>query len=326
MSQEEVDALLKNVTGDDDAVEPKQPGSVQPYDLGKQERIVRGRMPTLEIINERFARYLRLGFFNFMRRTPEISVGPIRVIKFGEFVRNLVVPTNLNILQVKPLHGSALIVFEPALVFLVVDTMFGGDGRFRSRVEGRDFTQTEQRIIRRMLDVVFGEYEKAWQNVHPLKFEYLRSEMHTQFVNIATPTELVVTTTFNIELSGGNTALHICMPYATLEPIRDLIDSTMQGDQMEPDRRWVRMLAQQVQNADVDIVANLVTTSLTLQDLLKVKAGDVLPVELAPHIVAEVHGVPLFQAGYGALNGHYALKVERMLAPSDPQSKLEART
>ena len=322
MTQEEVDALLKGVTGEEDAPASEEQGDgVRPYNLAKQERIVRGRMPTLEIINERFARLLRVGLFNFMRRSPEISVGPVRVIKYGEFVRNLVVPTNLNVVQAKPLRGNSLFVFEPALVFLVVDTMFGGDGRFHSRVEGRDFTQTEQRIIRKMLQVVFDEYQKAWANVYPLTFEYVRSEMHTQFANIATPTEIVVATTFNIELSGGQTALHICMPYATLEPIRDLIYSTMQGDQMEPDRRWVRMLSLQVQDAEVELVTNLVTTTLSIKELLRAKSGDVLPVDIPPRVAGEVHGVPLFEASYGALNGHYALKVDRVLTTALEQSK-----
>ena len=321
LSQEEVDALLKGVSGEDDAaVATEENGGIRPYNLATQERIVRGRMPTLEIINERFARLLRIGLFNFMRRSPEVSVGPVRVIKYGEFVRNLVVPTNINVTQIKPLRGSALFVFEPSLVFLVVDTLFGGDGRFHTRVEGRDFTQTEQRIIQKMLHVVFDEYQKAWQNVYPLTFEYVRSEMHTQFANIATPTEIVVATTFNIELAGGSTALHICIPYATLEPIRDIIYSTMQGDQMEPDRRWVRMLSQQVQDAEVELVANLVTTSLTVNQLLQVKAGDFLSVDLPGCVVGEVHGVPLFEARYGALNGQYALKVERVFASATEQS------
>jgi len=321
LSQEEIDALLKGVSGEEDVVAAvEETGGARPYNLATQERIVRGRMPTLEIINERFARLLQIGLFNFMRRSPQVSVGPVRVIKYGEFVRNLVVPTNLNIAQVKPLRGNALFVFEPALVFLVVDTLFGGNGRFHTRVEGRDFTQTEQRIIRKMLQVVFDEYQKAWNNVHALTFEFVRSEMHTQFANIATPTEIVVTTTFNIELAGGNAAMHICIPYATLEPIRDTIYSTMQGDQIEPDERWVRTLSRQVQDAEVELVANLVTTTLSVEELLKIKVGDVLGVDIPPSVVAEVHGVPMFQARYGALNGQYALKVERVFASPAEQS------
>jgi flagellar motor switch protein FliM len=318
LTQDEVDALLKGVSGDEEA--PPQAGAepvdgVRPYNLATQERIVRGRMPTLEIINDRFARLLRIGLFNFMRRNPDITIGPVKVIKYSEFLRNLAVPTNLNIIQAKPLRGSAVLVIEPALVFLSVDTMFGGAGRFHMRVEGRDFTPTEQRIIQRMLEVILADYEKAWSSVHPLQFEYVRSEMQTQFVNIATPTEVVVVSTFNLELgpSGGG-AFHVCMPYAMLEPIRDLLYSPM-PDSTEPDRRWVRMLSKQVQSAEVSLVAQLGTSDVRLRDLMNLKPGDVLPLDIPESIEATVDGVPVMQCKYGVRNGQYALRIERMLTP-----------
>lgn len=199
LSQEEVDALLKGVTGETDEPEggSSEDSTLRPYNIGTQERIVRGRMPTLELVNERFARYLRIGLFNYMHRNTEISVGPIRVQKYSEFIRNLVVPTNLNLVMAKPLRGTSLFIFDPNLVFLVVDNMFGGDGRFHTRVEGRDFTPTEQRIIQGLLNVVFAEYSRSWKPVYELNFEYIRSEMNSQFANIATPSEIVVSTTFH---------------------------------------------------------------------------------------------------------------------------------
>lgn len=315
LSQDEVDALLKGVSGEADevAVETETSG-IRPYNLATQERIVRGRMPTLEIINERFARQMRLGLFNFMRRTAEISVGPIRIVKYNEFIRNLVVPTNLNMVQAKPLRGTALFIFDPNLVFLVVDNLFGGDGRFHTRVEGRDFTQTEQRIIQRLLGLVFEEYEKSWKPVYELKFEYLRSEMNTQFANIATPNEVVVVTTFNIEFGPIAGEFHICMPYAMIEPVRDLLYSSMQGDHLEVDKRWLRLLAQQVQSAEVELVATLGRTAVTFNQILKMKAGDVIGFEIPEAITAAVDGVPVMECRYGLFNGQYALKVEKMLA------------
>jgi flagellar motor switch protein FliM len=323
LSQDEVDALLKGVTGEgDEAATDSDGGGIRPYNLATQERIVRGRMPTLEIINERFARLLRIGLFNFMRRSPEISVGPVRVIKYSEFVRNLVVPTNLNIVQMKPLRGNALFVFEPSLVFLVVDNLFGGDGRFHTRVEGRDFTPTEQRIIQRMLDVVFQDYGKAWSPVFALNFELVRSEMHTQFANIATPTEVVVVTTFTIELGSTSGAFHICFPYATIEPIRDLIYSSVQGDHMEPDRRWVRMLSKQVQVAEVELAATLAEFKLTVDEILNMKVGDVIAAEIPPVVTAKVDGVPVFECTYGASNGQYALRIETVIAATADEKQL----
>jgi len=321
LSQDEVDALLKGVTGDTDEteVEEQAAGGARPYNLGTQERIVRGRMPTLELINERFARYLRIGLFNYMHRNAEISVGPIRVQKYSEFIRNLVVPTNLNLVMAKPLRGTALFVFDPNLVFLVVDNMFGGDGRFHTRVEGRDFTPTEQRIIQGLLDVAFTEYSKSWKPVYGMTFEYIRSEMNSQFANIATPSEIVVSTTFTLEFGGATADMHICFPYSMIEPIRDLLYSTMQSDQLSTDKRWIGTLRRQLQGAEVEIVAHLGTASISLGQILKLKVGDVIPVQIPEKIIAHVDSVPVIECRYGQQNGQYALKVERFITP-DPSS------
>lgn len=316
LSQDEVDALLKGVTGETD--EPEEHGgddaSIRAYNLGTQERIVRGRMPTLELVNERFARYLRIGLFNYMHRNAEISVGPIRVQKYSEFIRNLVVPTNLNLVAAKPLRGTALFVFDPNLVFLVVDNMFGGDGRFHTRVEGRDFTATEQRIIQGLLGVVFAEYSKSWKPVYDISFEYIRSEMNSQFANIATPSEIVVSTSFTLEFGGATADMHICFPYSMLEPIRDLLYSTMQSDQLSTDKRWIVTLRKQLQGAEVEIVAQLGSGTVSLRDILKLKPGDVIPITIPPRVEALVDNVPLIECSYGQQNGQYALRVEKFIA------------
>ncbi|HZV54731.1 MAG TPA: flagellar motor switch protein FliM [Rhodocyclaceae bacterium] len=318
LSQEEVDALLKGVNGDtEETVVEDNAGSVKPYDLGRQERIVRGRMPTMELINERFARLLRIGLFNYMHKGSEISVGPIKVQKYSEFIRNLVVPTNLNLVTVKPLRGTALVVFDPNLVFLIVDSMFGGDGRFHTRVEGRDFTPTEQRIIQGLLNVFFAEYEKAWKPVFEIKFEYVRSEMNTQFANIATPSEIVIALTFSIELSGNSAEMHLCLPYAMIEPIRDVLYSTMHSEQAGADKRWTGLLTRQLQLAEVELVAPLGTNELTLSDIVNMKVGDVLPLHVDDRVQALVDGVPVMDCRYGVRNGQYALKVERFLAKEE---------
>lgn len=317
LSQEEVDALLKGVTGEqDDDVAPQDPTAVRPYNLATQERIVRGRMPTLEIINERFARLFRIGLFNFLRRTAEISVGPVKVCKYTEFIRNLVVPTNLNLVHMKPLRGIGLVVMEPSLVFNLVDNLFGGDGRFHLRVEGRDFTQTEQRIIKRVLDILFETYAKSWQPVYPIEFEYIRSEMNTQFANIATPNEVVVVTTFTVELGPVSGAMHICTPYAMIEPVRDLLTSSMQGETLEVDKRWIRLMKQQVQSAVVQLVADLGTKDIRLGDILNMKEGDIIPMQIPETITAKVDGVPVMECTYGKMNGQYALRVEKLLSLS----------
>jgi flagellar motor switch protein FliM len=324
LSQDEVDALLKGVTGESDEPEAAAESSdgVRAYNVGTQERIVRGRMPTLELINERFARYLRIGLFNYMHRTTEISVGPIRVQKYSEFIRNLVVPTNLNLVVAKPLRGTALFVFDPNLVFLVVDNMFGGDGRFHTRVEGRDFTATEQRIIQGLLNVVFAEYARSWKPVYDLTFEYIRSEMNSQFANIATPSDIVISTTFSLEFGGSAAEMHLCFPYSMIEPIRELLYSSMQSDQLSSDKRWIVMLRKQLKDADVEIAAKLATTTVTLGQILKMKAGDIIPITIPEQIIAHVDEVPLMECRYGQQGGQYALKIERFIAAESPEPAL----
>ncbi|MEO5655664.1 MAG: flagellar motor switch protein FliM [Nitrosospira sp.] len=314
LSREEVDALLKGIRGGaDETQQEARPSGFRPYNLATQERIVRGRMPTLEIINERFARLLRLGLFNFMRRSANVTAGPVRVIKFSEFVRNLVVPSNLNLVHVKPLRGTSLFVFDPTLVFLVVDNLFGGDGHLLPTAEGRDFTQTEQRIIQRLLNLVFDSYGKSWHPVYPIEFEYVRAETNTQFANVATPNEVVVATTFEVNFGTIVGEMHICIPYSILEPIRDLLSSSMQGEALEVDKRWVGRLSKQVQSAEVTMLVDLAHVHVTLDQILNMQVGDVIPLDIPEFVTASVDSVPVMECRYGISNGRYALRMEKML-------------
>ncbi len=320
LSQDEVDALLQGITGESQKLEEEQvdEGTVRQYDISSQERIVRGRMPTMEVINERFARNIRIGLFNFIRKSPEISIGSIKVQKYSAFLREIVVPTNFNIVSVRPLRGSGLIVCDPTLVFAVIDALFGGAGKYHTRIEGRDFSPTEQRIITRLVDVITTEYKRAWHGVYPLELEYQRSEMQPQFANIATPSEVVVATSFTLEIGDASGTIYFCIPYATLEPIRDVLYSTIQGDAAEPDRRWVSLMTQQIQAANVELVAELGHAPATVEQLLSFKVGDFVELDLKPSIQAKVSGVPVLDAHYGISNNRYALKVDQLLTNSTP--------
>jgi flagellar motor switch protein FliM len=319
LSQDEVDALLEGITGESQKPEAdEQPADgIRNYDIASQERIVRGRMPTMEIINERFARNARLGLFNLIRKSPEVSVGGIKMHKYSAFLREIVVPTNFNIMSVRPLRGAGLIVLEPNLVFAVIDAMFGGVGKFHTRIEGREFSPTEQRVIQRVLECLCGDYKKAWTGIYPLELEYQRSEMQPQFANIATPSEIVVSSSFTFEFGDSSGTMHLCIPYATLEPIRDVLYSSIQGDASEPDRRWVTLLKNEIQSASVPLVAELAHADATVEQLLALKAGDFIELDIAQVIQAKVDGVPVFDCHYGTTNGRYAVKIDRLL--TNPQ-------
>jgi flagellar motor switch protein FliM len=315
LSQDEVDALLAGVTGESDSKTSAASTNdgARAYDLSSPERVVRRRMQTLELINERFARHMRNVLLNFMRRSADITVGSIKIQKYADFERNLPVPSNLNMIQMKPLRGTALFTYDPNLVFLVIDSLFGGDGRYHTRVEGRDFTTTEQRIIRRLLNLTLESYGKSWDPVYPIEFEYVRSEMHTKFASITGNNEVVVVTSFHIEFGATGGDLNICLPYSMIEPVRDLLTRPLQETTLEEvDQRWSQQLSRQVRSADIDVVAEFARIPSSIRELMSLKVGDVLPVDVPETIIANVDGVPLMECGYGVFNGQYALRVQNM--------------
>jgi len=323
LSQDEVDALLAGVTGEEIAEEEEitYAGGVRPYDLTSPEKVIRHRMQTLELINERFARNLRHTLLSFMRRNADITVGSVKIQKYSDFERNLPVPSNLNMVSLKPLRGTALFTFDPHLVFLIIDSLFGGHGRYNTRIEGRDFTTTEQRIILRLLTHTLESYCSAWENIYQLNFEYIRSEMHTKFARISSSNELVVVTPFNIEFGAQGGNLNVCLPYSMIEPLRDLLTRPLQDSHnSEIDQRWTRQLTRQVRSAEVELAVEFQTIDTTIGQLLRLKVGDVLPLERPQEVTAHVDGVPILRCGYGTFNNHYAIRVNRIL--SYQESKL----
>jgi flagellar motor switch protein FliM len=316
LSQDEIDALLHGVDGGDvetETDEPLEEGVARQYDFASQDRIVRGRLPTLEMINERFARYYRTSLFNLLRRSADISVSGVQMQKFSEFVHSLFVPTSLNIIKIAPLRGKALCVLDPKLVFSVVDNYFGGTGRFHTKIEGRDFTPTELRVVQLLLEIIFHDQQLAWKPVLDLNFEYLNSEVNPQFANIVSPSEVVVVTTYSVDLENGGGNMHVCLPYSMLEPIRDLLDAGVQSDQGEKDERWEVAMQEEIQNASVGINSILGKTKLTVRELAELETGDIIALEDADHVLLNAAGVPLFKGNLGVSQGNYAVKISEMI-------------
>ncbi|MCP1651257.1 flagellar motor switch protein FliM [Pseudomonas sp. GD04087] len=309
LSQDEIDALLHGV--DDGLVETEsdvEPGAIKSYDLTSQDRIVRGRMPTLEMINERFARYTRISMFNLLRRSADVAVGGVQVMKFGEYVHSLYVPTSLNLVKMKPLRGTALFILDAKLVFKLVDNFFGGDGR-HAKIEGREFTPTELRVVRMVIEQAFVDLAEAWHAVMPITFEYVNSEVNPAMANIVSPSEVVVVSTFHIELDGGGGDLHITLPYAMIEPIREMLDAGFQSDVDDQDERWINALREDILDVNVPLGATVVRRQLKLRDILHMQPGDVIPVELPEHMIMRANGVPSFKVKLGSHKGNLALQI-----------------
>ena len=309
LSQDEIDALLHGV--DDGLVQTEmaaEPGSVKSYDLTSQDRIVRGRMPTLEMINERFARYTRISMFNMLRRSADVAVGGVQVMKFGEYVHSLYVPTSLNLVKIKPLRGTALFILDAKLVFKLVDNFFGGDGR-HAKIEGREFTPTELRVVRMVLEQAFVDLKEAWQAIMEVNFEYINSEVNPAMANIVGPSEAIVVSTFHIELDGGGGDLHVTMPYSMIEPVREMLDAGFQSDLDDQDERWSKALREDVLDVSVPLSATVARRQLRLRDILHMQPGDVIPIELEDELVMRANGVPSFKVKLGSHKGNLALQV-----------------
>ena len=316
LDQAEIDALLHGVdTGQVSTEAPPAPNEARSYDFANQMRIVRGRMPTLEMINERFARLHRISLYNLLRRSPEVAVGPVQIKKFSEFVHTLHVPTSLNLVKINPLRGTALIVLDPKLVFSVVDNFFGGNGR-HAKIEGREFTATEQRIIHMVLRSVFSDLREAWSHVSAIEPEYLQSEINPHFANIVSPSEIVVVTSFHVELDGTGGNLHITLPYAMIEPLREVLDAGMASDRMEKDDRWMQSLRDEMEDAELEITTLLGRSSLTLAELVNLKPGDVVPCDFTGKVTVIAEEVPVFRGSFGTSRGHQAVKIEERLRRS----------
>ncbi len=322
LSQDEIDALLNGVDGGDVDTEADvvDDGSAKGYDFNSQDRIVRGRMPTLEMINERFARNFRLSLFNILRRSAEIAVSGVQMLKFSEYMHTLFVPTSLNMTRVAPLKGTALIVFDPKLVFAVVDNFFGGDGRWHAKIEGREFTATELRVLSILLQEAYKNIMEAWGPVMPINLEFLNAEVNPQFANIVSPSEIVVVSIFHIELEGGGGDFHITMPYSMLEPIRELLDAGIQSDSDDKDERWQQSLRHELLDAPVEIIANLTEQDISLRDVMNFKEGDVIPIDTPQEVIATIENNPVIRGSYGWSDGNNAIQVREKISSSSPRT------
>ena len=318
LSQDEIDRLLNaDAESSSELHNSRSDGGIKPYDPHTQRRVIRERLHSLEIINERFARQFRMGLFNLLRRSPDITAGNIKIQPYHEFARNLPVPTNLNLLHLNPLRGTSLMAFSPGLVFMAVDNLFGGDGRFPTKADGREFTPTEQRVIHHMLSMAREAYEFAWSSIYKIKTEYIRSEIQVKFTNItSSPNDVVVTTPFSVEIGSHRGEFNICIPFSTIEPLRELLSNPPMDNSRHEDTHWRGMLASQMRETELELAARFADIGTRLSNVMQMKKGDIIGLDKQELIEASVGGVPVFTARYGAVNNQYALKVEQMIQPS----------
>lgn len=316
LSQDEVDALLHGVDAgavDTDVEDDLNDGQARSFDFNNQERIVRGRLPTLEMINERFARYFRVNFFNMLRKTPEISVNGIQMIKFSEYIHTLFVPTSLSLIKMNPLRGTGMIMLDPKLVFIIVDNFFGGDGSIHAKIEGREFTHTELRVIEKVVHMCFDDLVKAWEPIMEVRFDYHNHEVNPHLANIVSPTEVIVVSSFHLELEGGGGDIHVVLPYSMIEPIRSILDAGVQSDMSDVDDRWSVLLKEELLHAKIELTVLFAEKELKVADLINLQAGDIIPIEMPEQVTLITEEMPVMRGQYGEHMGNVAIKIDNVV-------------
>ena len=315
LSQEEVDALLRGVgdgeleTETDEIAE--NISGVEPFDLTTQEKVISGRLPTLNIINQMFCKLFQNTFSKLMRRSVQVSTISTNTIKFGDFQSSLPFPSCLHIFRMEPLRGHGLVVMENKLISAVIDTIFGGTGTQKTKITGRDFSSIEIRMIKSIIISALEDLEKSWRPVHTLTTNLVRSEVNPQFAAIVTPNDVVLVVLFKIEMENISGTLTICLPYAAIEPIIPKLKTEFQSEKMEVDHVWVSRLRAKLLTAELELVAELGTTTITPQDLMKYKVGDtiILGADVTDPLLLKVEQIPKFKGFSGVSRGNKAVQL-----------------
>lgn len=321
LSQEEIDALLRGLsTGelDTEKREGEEVTGINPYDLTSQDRIIRGRMPTLEIINEKFARMFRLSLSAALGKMMDISVISIEMRKFSEFLKTVPVPSSINIFKMEPMRGFALFVLEAPLIFNFIDNFFGGGVKVNIRpvkAEGREFTAVEQIIIKKVVRMVLDDMEKSWKAVLDVKVDYVRSEINPQFVSIVAPTEVAIIINFQVETDNYTGMMIFCIPYSVIEPIRDKLYAGFQSDRYEVDAKWITRFTESLQNSDVRLTAELGQTEITVNDLVNLRPGDTIQLtrDISEELILKVENIPKFRGEVGRLKSNLAFRIKSVI-------------
>lgn len=336
LSQSEVDALLAAVSEGDSGVVSENKSQAGPgksgqgagktqvsddkvvvvYDLTSQDRIIRGRLPQLDVIYEKFMRSFRISLSSALRKIATLNLASTDFLKFGEFVNTLPMPTCMSVLRFNALRGSSLLVIESKLAYALVDSFFGGSDRPFNKIEGKDFTQIELAIVRKIVDLAIEDLEAAWAPIEKIDCSFQRTEVNPQFVGIVPPTDVVIATTFDVELENANGAITLVIPYATIEPIKQKLSTGFQAESDQTDRKlWYQIIREQLMNTNVELKVNLGESKISLSDLMDLKVGDVIPLDqdATGEFNIQVEGVSKFKGFYGIHHGSVAVQLTRAI-------------
>lgn len=309
LSQDEIDALLTGVDeGDIETATERGPGEYIVYDLSSQDKIVRSRLPTLDVVNERLAKHLNAALFSILKRSCEVHSEPLRVLKYSDYIESLQAPVSLNLVELQPLRGNALIVLEQGLIFKLVDIFFGGEG-YEPKLSPRDFTPTENRLIDRILQHALTGIDDAWKRVARLRCVKTGAETNPAMVSIAASNDAIIINVFRIQIDGFSGELHFAIPYAMIDPVKDALLTTSKTDSDSPEASWSAALRRDILRANVELGCTVCEREISLRDVVDLEEGDIIPIEISEQLLLEANGAPIFKVKLGKSRGNLALEI-----------------
>lgn len=314
LSQDEVDALLNGIEENSidnapPAAEAGEGNDVKSLDFGNQERIVRSQFPVLERIHERLSKKLAVSIYDRMSRDVEVSMVDMKILKFSEFMLTLLMPTAINSIKIHPLRGKALVVMDQHLIYSLVENYFGGSGKYPLQIEDREFTLTEQRIGQVLLELVFEDLKEAWSPIMEVNFDTLSFEMNPQLVTLGGPNDIILITPFDIQFENSGGRLFVALPHSMLEPIREQLDLGAARSDDEIDPMWIGSLREEIMDAELQLSSVLANATLSLQELMKLKDGDIIPLEIPETVVMNIERIPSYVSKFGISKDKLALKI-----------------
>jgi len=315
LSQDEVDALLGGIgeAGPDSALPGTPAGNIRPYDPTSREFLSETRLPVLENINEKFSRALRTAISEFLKTHCELTISPVRIMKYADLVHGIPAITGISMFGLAPLVGTGALFIDQNTTAVFIDCLFGGGGRASKEIASREYTPIEVRVVEKVSMLILECYQKFWADVHPIEYSYQKTETEKQFVSICWPDDPVIMLSINIKISQSGGEVLVCMPFSAFEPILPLLSKATDEEKASVDRNWLRLLSAQVQSAEIELNANLGTATIPLRQIMQMKPGDFIPINVPSTVSAMVDGFPLMECNFGISNGQYSLRVERII-------------
>ncbi|MBM4192517.1 MAG: flagellar motor switch protein FliM [Gammaproteobacteria bacterium] len=319
LSREEVSALVEAVqSGNVDTSSTITPlSAVTSYSLFENDTTSRGQLTALEMINDRFSRQLRGSLLTLLRQAARVTVAPFDVMTFGAYLKTLPSPTNVNIVRFPPLRGYGLVTIEPPIVYGAVDSFFGGPGGATLELSPtRGFTQTEERIIQLLLDVMFDNLRDAWAPIYALSPEFVSREINPAFAQIGEDRETVIVCRYDLELGPDvRGQLSVMYPFSALKPIRLLLRGGLQAAERDEKLalKWSEQLGDAVSDSELEMVAQLATFEVPALDLAAIRPGDTLWFKPLPSVKVVIQSSHIFDAEYGTSDGNVAIRIERVM-------------